>query len=288
MNTIGLNYADERRHPGERALHHRIPSAHHAGSMKDSMQTTRKFKFLVFVYLGILAFVLLAVMATPLIIQFGVSVTREFIIEEDIVETALIIILLGISCLIFRRFRQALESYEHRVLNTGEENSRLMVRLADASSYIGTMNVELEEIKAIVCGTERYPQSKNELKRYMDHLVAASMTVAGTAWAVVRIVSRDSGQTVKEYAAVRPHQTLPPATMGNREILENQHVEGLRAVGSRQKNLDLHTVCILPRTDFSEKEIILIRAVIAQIELFFLLYRAGFMHQQFVADHNNR
>jgi hypothetical protein len=161
-------------------------------------------------------------------------------------------------------------------------------RLADATGYIGTVNAELQEIQAILCGAERYPQTKRELKQHIDHLVAKSMTVAGAAWAVVRIISRRSGQTKKEYAAVRPRRVLPSATVGNRDILENQHIEGLRVVGSRQKNLDLLTVCILPESDFSEDEINLITAIVSQIELFFLLYQSGFIHQQFLSNHGKQ
>ena len=256
--------------------------------MRKNIKTARKLKFLIFIYLGVLALILLSVIVTPLVIQYGVSITQDFIIEEDIIETTLIIILLGVSYIIFMGFKQALRDYEHKVKITGEENSRFVSRLADATSYIGTMNVEIQEIQAILCGPERYPQTKNELRRYIDHLVAKSMTVAGTAWAVVRIISRSSGQTKKEYAAVRPNRVLPSATMGNREILEDRHIEGLRVVGSRQKNLDLLTVCILPRTDFSEEEIKLITAIISQIELFFLLYRSGFIHQQFLIDNNKQ
>ncbi|MEJ2056307.1 MAG: hypothetical protein P8X39_00540 [Desulfofustis sp.] len=252
------------------------------------MKTVRKLKFLVFVYLGVLVFILLLVIVTPLIIRYGVSITQEFIIEEDIIETSLIIILLGISYIIFRGFKKALRAYERKILISGEENSRLVSRLTDASSYIGTMNVEFQEVQAILCGVERYPETKNELRRYMDHLVVKSMTVAGTPWAVVRIISRSNGQTKKEYAAVRPHRVLPSATMGNREILEDSQSERLKVIGSRQKNLDLLTVCILPEGDFSEAEIVLIRAIITQIELFYLLYRSGFIQQQFSIDHNGQ
>jgi len=252
------------------------------------MKTTRKLKFLIFIYLGLLVFILLSLIVTPLIIQYGVTITQEFIIEEDIIETTLIIILLGISYIIFRGFKKALIAHECKVKITGEENSRLVSQLADATSYIGTINVEIQEIQAIFCGAERYPRTKNELRRYMDHLVAKSMTVAGTAWAVVRIISRSSGQTKKEYAAVRPHRALPSATMGNREILEDLHNDGLKVVGSPKKNIDLLTVCILPKKDISEEEMVLITAIISQIELYFLLYHSDFIHQQFLIDQNEK
>jgi len=250
------------------------------------MKTDQKLKFLIGMYLGVLVFLLLSVIATPLVIQYGVSVTQEFIIEEDVIETALIIILIGISYVILRGFKKALNAYERITKRTGEENSKLESRLIEAFSYIGTVNVELQEVQSILCGAERYPQTKKELKRFIDHLVAKAMTVAGTSWAVIRIISRCTGHTVKEYATVRPGKVLPSVTMGNREILDDRHIEGLKKVGSRQTNLNLLTVCILPKRQLSEEENILITTITSQIEMFFLLYRSGFLHQQFLMDQN--
>lgn len=252
------------------------------------MKTVQKLKFLIVFYLGVLGSLLLVVIAIPLIIQHRLPLTPEFIIEEEIIETSLIVILFGIFYFILKGFKHTLKTYEHAVYRAGEEKSRLMSRLAEAFSYIGTVNVELQEIQSILCGTERYPQTKREFKRFIDHLVAKAMTVAGTPWVVIRIVSRCNGRTVKEYSALRPKRVLPSVTMGNREILEDRHVEGLRKIGSRQKNLDLWTVCILPTIQLSEKENILVTAITTQVEMLFILYRAGFLHQQSFIDHNEK
>jgi hypothetical protein len=76
--------------------------------------------------------------------------------------------------------------------------------------------------------------------------------------------------------------------MGNRAILEDRNVEGLRTIASRQKNLDLLTVCILPTIQLSDEESILVTAIISQIEMLFVLYRAGFLHQHSFNDPINR
>lgn len=242
------------------------------------MKTVQKVKCLIGLYLGVFVFLLLLVIAMPLMIQHGLSVTQKFIIEEEILETSLIIILFAISYLILRRFKHTLKAHERAVDMAGEEKSRLVSRLADAFNYIGTVNVELQEVQSILCGVERYPQTKREFKRFIEHLAAKAMTVAGTQWIVIRMISRCNGQTVKEYAIVRRKEVLPSAIMGNREILENHHVEGLRTISTRQKNLDLLTVCILPIIQLSEEKIILITAITNQIEMLFMLYRACFLH----------
>lgn len=252
------------------------------------MQTVQKLKCLIALYLGALVFLLLSVIAMPLVIQRGVSLTRDIIIEEGILETSLIVILFGISFFILRGFKHKLKAHELAVGRAGEEKSRLVSRLTEAFSYIGTINVELQEIRSILCGVEHYPQTKKEFKLLVDHLAAKAMTVAGAPWVVIRIISRCNGRTVKEYTAVRPKGVLPSACMGNREILEDRPTEGLKKIVSCQKNLDLLTVCILPAIPLSEEESILITAITSQIEMLFLLYRAGFLHQQSFNDHTEK
>ena len=226
--------------------------------------------------------------AVPLVIQYGLRVTREFIIEEEIIEASLIVILFGISCFILRGFKCAIKDHECAMERLGEEKSKLVSRLADAFSYIGIVNVELQVIKSILCGVEHYPQTKKEFKRLNDHLAAKAMTVAGTPWVVIRMISRSNGRTIKECAIVRSKRGIPSVTMGNREILKNRHVKGFRKIGSRQKNLDLLTVCILPSKQLSKKETILITAIINQIEMLFMLYHSGFLQQQSFNDHNEK
>jgi hypothetical protein len=244
------------------------------------MKTVQKLKILIGFYLGALAFLLLLVITIPLVIQHGLSVTRGFIIEEEILEAILIIFLFLVSFFILRGFKHTLKAYEHIVNRVGEERSRLVSRLSEAINYIGTVNVELQEIQSILYGVEHYPQTKREFKQFIDNLAAKAMTIAGTPWIVIRMISRCSGRTVKEYAIVRRNGKLPSTILGNREILENRHPDGLISIGTRQKNLDLLTVCLLPTIQISEEEKILITAIANQVEMFFILYRAGFLHQQ--------
>jgi hypothetical protein len=54
------------------------------------MKTVQKLKYLIVFYLGSLVFLLLAVIAVPLAIQHGVTINSAFIIEEDILITAIV------------------------------------------------------------------------------------------------------------------------------------------------------------------------------------------------------
>ena len=157
------------------------------------MKTSKKFKLIIAFYLVVLIFLMLSVFAMPLLIQHDLAATRQLIIEEEILETSLIVILFVISCFTIRGFKHTLKSRQRLMKQTSEEKSRLISRLEDAFSYIGVVNVELQEIKSIFCGIEHYPRTKREFKQLIDHLAAKAMTIAKTPWAVVRMIRRCNG-----------------------------------------------------------------------------------------------
>jgi hypothetical protein len=239
------------------------------------MEIVKKLKLLIAVYCIVLVFLLLSVIAMPMVIRHGLTVGRRWVIEEETLETALIVLLFGVSYFLLRGFKSALGAYERAVKRAGTDKSRLVSRLTEAFSYIGVVNVEIKEIQSIICGVEHYPQTKREFKQLLDRLGGKVMAVTGAPWVAVRMISRRSGRTANEHFMESRRGALPSATVGNREILDGRRVDGFRVIGARQQNLDLLTVCILPRTDLSEEDVILITAIANQIEMMFLIYRDG-------------
>ena len=239
------------------------------------MKTIRQQNFLIGFYFSILLFLLLCVSTTPLLIRHGISLSDRFVIDEDILETAMILALFGITFLILIRIMNRLRTYRQAMEKALHEKSRLIARLADAFRYIGKVNVEIQEIESALCGVAFYPQSKKEFKRLVDRLASKALTIAASPWLVVRMIDRSSGQTVNEHALGHPGSPLPTATIGNRAILDGSGVDGLQTIGPRQQNLDLLTVMILPVSVISKEKTILLTAILNQIEMLFILFRAG-------------
>lgn len=254
------------------------------------METVKRLKYLVIGYLVVLFFLLLCVSATPLLIRHSFTLRPDFIIDEEVLETILIVLLFGMFFIILIGFRRALKAYERAVSKVNRDKSKLMVRLSEAFRYIGAVNIEIKEIESVLNGPDYYPQTKKEFKQLIDHLAFKIMLVAGVPWAVIRMISRGCGRTIMEHAAENREGILPSATMGNREILEGRHVQGLRTICARRNNLDLLTVCILPTVPLAEENIVLITAIINEIEMLFLLHRAGCLRPDFLQlnDHTEK
>jgi len=241
----------------------------------SDMERVWKPNYLIGFYFSILLVLLLCVSTTPFLIRHGIAITDRFMIEEEVVEAAMILVLFGISFLVMIRMINRLNSYRQAAERAVHEKSRLITRLADAFRYIGKVNVEIQEIESALCWGACYPQSKKEFKKIVDRLATKALTIAAAPWLVVRMIDRHSGQTVNEHAVRHPGGNLPSATLGNRALLEGVPVGGLQTIGPRQQNLDLLTVMIFPAASISKEKHILLTAILNQIEMLFILYRAG-------------
>ena len=105
------------------------------------MKNIQKFNFVITFYLMVLVFLQLSVVAVPLFIHWDFAIKHKFIIEEEILETILIVILFGTSYFILRRFKHTLDAYEQRCSRVGVEKSQLVYRLTNYFRYICTVNL---------------------------------------------------------------------------------------------------------------------------------------------------
>lgn len=239
------------------------------------METILKRNYIVGFYFSILLVLLLCVSTTPLLIRHGISITDNFMIEEEVLETALIFSLFGISFLILIRFMNRLKAYRQELDRAVQDKTKLVSRLVEAFRYIGKVNVEIQEIESVLCRVAFYPQSKREFRRLVDQLASRAMTTAAVPWLVVRMIDRQSGHTVSEHSVQQSQGGLPSVTMGNRALIDGWRVDGLQSIGPRQHNLDLLTVFILPAATISKEKNVLLIAILYQIEMLFILYHAG-------------
>ena len=134
------------------------------------MESVWKPNYLIGFYFSILLVLLLCVSTTPLLIRHGIAITDRFMIEEDVLETIMILVLFGISFLVMIRMINRLNSFRQTAERAVYEKSKLISRLAEAFRYIGRVNVEIQEIESVLGGVAFYPQSKNEFRALVDKL----------------------------------------------------------------------------------------------------------------------
>ena len=249
------------------------------------MVTLSKLKFFIGLYLTFIVLLLLSVIFTPMMIKHDIAMTHNIIIDEEVFEVALILLLLLISILMVKVFKQALKAYEYSANQAHVEKSRLISRLSEAFTYISSVNVEIQEIRSIICGVDHYPKSKKELKKIFDHLAAKAASITGTPWSAIRIINKIDGRTITEHATEIKKGELPSKTVGNRMIIEGQQKEDLSTIRSCHANEDLLTVCIIPTRSLTKESNTLLTVIANQAEMYFMLYRTHFLNNSFLNNH---
>jgi hypothetical protein len=200
---------------------------------------------------------------------------RPLMVEEEVLETVLILALFGISFLILIRFTNRLKAYQQAVNRAVHDKSKLVSRLTEAFRYIGRVNVEIQEIESVLCGVAFYPQSKKEFRRLVDQTGLKGddhcrCTLAGCSHDRQCTAARPSASMPSSIPRCAFHRS--PWATGR--FWTGARVDGLQTIGPRQHNLDLLTVFILPASTISKEKNVLLTAILNQIEMLFILHTA--------------
>lgn len=241
-------------------------------------------RFWLAVYFGLLVILFLTVSLVPILVQQGITLPTGFAVEEEVLESGLILFLFAVSFFIYKGYRRRMAEYQAAVARSGERQAALTSQLTEAFRYIGEVNVEIDRIMNDLCGIYSYPFSRKELKQLFHQIADQAMSLVHAPWVVIRMIHRNSGRTIKEYAFEHDPGALPATTVGNRAILEKRTVEDRQVITTCQHNLVLQTVFILPKIDYAEEALLLMSAMVNQVEMLFLLYHPDlFQHNPVTA-----
>jgi len=242
---------------------------------KDPVKTLRYMKAVFFAVVGLL-FLLIA--ATPLLVPRGTALLRRFVFEEDAIETAMILLLFAVAYLSSRAYRSAVAGYKKRLRRLAADRSVLADRLSDAFRYIGTVNVQLQEIRSVFSGLKRLPENRRQFKDLMSMFCSKILGMMNVDWVTVRIIDRRILRTIVEHREVRKIQPVVDPHIGNRAVVEGKPAAGCVIVTDAKDNLSVVAACILPLDHLDKEETILMQALVDEIEMLFIisnLYPAG-------------
>jgi hypothetical protein len=226
-------------------------------------------------YLAAAAALMALAVVTPLIVTRDVALTESVIIAEDVVEMLAIALLMGLAAASSRLYQQKLKRLSLKMQALDRLRERLEDSLADAFDYIGAVNVEIGEIRSILGRIRRYPQTKKEFQALLNEYTLRAMVIAGSPWALVRIIDTHRHRTLKEAVQKRPGVRLPTAVIGNRALVDGQKIEGVFTAGTGANNLPIRTFVVFPVDSLRAQEQILVSAIAGEIEMLFLIFTSG-------------
>ncbi len=189
-------------------------------------------------------------------------------IKEEIWETAIIFFFLFLiyaaSFLYFKEFRR-LKIYQNNL----EE------RLQETFKYIGSLNLQIDEIKRAFSNFKKYPKNKKDIEEVFEFFSEKILSITPADWVVLKVINLDNQRTLKQIKYIRGKKKIELPVIKNEEIINNKcKLKNCSIIVSDQENLSIKATCILPIRLKNEEEKFFIQSVINQLEMMFLVFNS--------------
>ncbi|MCX6795557.1 MAG: hypothetical protein NT165_02430 [Candidatus Falkowbacteria bacterium] len=146
-------------------------------------------------------------------------------------------------------------------------------KLLDSFKYIGTVNLQLEEIRKNLFNFNKYPSSKKEFISLMSGLAEKILSIINIDWVIIKIVDLSSGKTIHYTALARGGKDIKFDKFDNRQIFSGECGDSCTVIRSNQESLDIKAFCIVPLQIKGRDDKFFITHIINQLELLFLAFR---------------
>ncbi len=227
--------------------------------------------FLQILYLIIFIILFACIMYTPTLIKGPVNLTSKLILEEETFEGALICILFIISILILSLYKHEVSKQKEMIVKINVEKKKVEERLNDSERYIAIMNVQIQEIKSIFNTIDKYPESKEGLKKAFTFFGSRVIGIVNTNWVLFRIIDNNSQRTICEHFATRKGFKDGYPHVSNKLVIEKQPILSYTYVISNPKNLNILVFCVMPIDKISNDQQVFIQAIINEITKLFVI-----------------
>jgi phage host-nuclease inhibitor protein Gam len=218
-------------------------------------------------YLLILVAIFLLIVFTPYMIHAGFTV-----FEEQLVEVATILLLFATGYAVLSLYRKEVTRNLEKIHRLMKEKGALENRLADAFKYIGTVNIQIKEIKSVFSSVRKFPENKKDFGYILQFLADRTLSMVNTGWVLFRIIDTQSLNSLGEYSETRGNSVLPRHKISNKALVSTEKLKGFTVVESGQENFYIKTFCIIPKVKLSRENLVFIKAIVNQLEMLFLIF----------------
>lgn len=236
--------------------------------------------FLKIVYLTIFIIVFAFIIYTPTLIKGPVSLNTKLILEEETFEGALICILFIISILILNLYKREVNKHKELINKISNEKKKVEDRLTDSEQYIAIMNVQIQEIKSIFNTVDKYPETKEGLKKAFTFFGSRVIGIVNSEWVMFRIIETKTQRTVCEHFSTRKGYSNGYPHVSNKMIIEKETILPFSYVISNPNNLNILVSCIMPVDEISNDQQIFIQAIINEITKLFVILNSLYYKQE--------
>jgi len=218
---------------------------------------TKQIRILQAVYLIVIALLLILIISTPFLISDGFSV-----FSEELTETVFILLLSIIGIIIYYFYNRELKKSREQ--------------LDSSLSYIGAVNVQMEQIESIFDSLKKYPENKNDLKYLFKSLADKALSIAGSDWVVFRVIELSSGKTLTEYKETCGDVVLDKYEISNKALIGGVGISNYTIFSSAQENFNLKVFAILPKDGLTDSQSVLIKSIVNNLGMLYLIFTSSY------------
>jgi len=237
--------------------------------------------FLQVIYLIIYVLLFSFIVYIPTLISGPVHITEKFIVAEEIMEGSLMAVLFLINIFILNLYRKEAAHQKEVIAKINQDKKLALDKLNDSFKYIGQLNVQIQEIKAIFNNKLRLPETKNDIKKTFLFLSERVFGIVNTNWVLFRIINCKTGQTLSEQFETRNGFISNYPHIGNKMIVEAQSCPPFTSVITLPQNMNIVACCILPVKEINNDERLFIQAITNEITKMFVIFSNSYRKDRF-------
>ncbi|BFD24715.1 MAG: hypothetical protein JST_000010 [Candidatus Parcubacteria bacterium] len=148
-------------------------------------------------------------------------------------------------------------------------------RLRETFKYIGSINLQLEEMKKVFSNFNKYPESQKDIQAVFTHTAERILAIVPTDWVLLRIMELDQGKTLHEYFLSRGNKKIEKFKLENQDLLNGEcSIGGCSIITSQQNNFNLKAFCILSTEVKDKNQQFMITSAINQLEMLFIIFNS--------------
>lgn len=240
-----------------------------------------RMKILKNIYVDLLVLIMILIVLTPYLISSGFSIFRE-----EVIEGFMITVLFVIGYIIYLFYQKEVEKTQDVMDAMEHDNQDLKTRIDETFRYIGTLNVQIEQINEVFSAIKKYPENKKDFKAILEFLSAKILGIVNTDWVLLRIVDLDDESTIREFCGVRGGAALLKHEIHNKELLQGKVPDDLIVHRSEQTNLTIRAFCVFPKQELTREQCIFLKAITNQLEMLFIVFTSPYTrnHHKRIAE----
>ena len=220
-----------------------------------------------FVLFGLIVYI-------PHAINNPLHITEKFIIEEEVVESILLSVLLLLNVLIYTLYKREVARQKQLVDKMKNDNKSIHDKLDESFRYIGQVNVQIQQIKSIFNSSDRFPKTKSDFKKTLLFYSERIFGIVNTDWVLFRIINSTTGRTISEQFESRYGLPREYPHISNKMILERQASQLYKTVVENPQDLNIIVSCTLPVANLTVEELVFIQAITNEITMIFIYFNS--------------